>query len=304
MACATRRAAPSAVSLRPMTAELPSATLLTAPGTSPDQVERWIVFLHGILGRGNNWRGIARQLVTASPRWGAALVDLRAHGDSRHLPPPDHLDAAAADVARLVDSLPGPLGALLGHSFGGKVAVASLDRVAIPHLFVVDSLPGPRPDRRGSEGTMKVLDVLDALPDRFESRDAFVAHVKAQGLRIALADWLATSLDRLDDGVRFGLDVARVRALLDDYFTRDLWPAIDPPPPGTVVHLVIGGRSTVYFDEDRARAHDIAARHPEAMHVHVLEKADHWVHVDDPAGLLTILRAALNVSHNPNGVRS
>ncbi len=277
-----------------MTSDLPSAALLTAPGLSPAQAERWVVFLHGILGRGSNWRGIARQLLASHPSWGAALVDLRAHGDSRHLPPPDHLDAAARDVARLVDSLPGPLGALLGHSFGGKVAVAALEHVRIPELFVVDSLPGARPDRRGSEGTMGVIEVLAALPERFESRDAFVALLQARGLRKALADWLATNLDRLEDGsLRFGLDVARVRTLLDDYFARELWPVLDPPPPGTRAHVVIGGRSTVYSAEDRARADELATRHPEAVDVHVLQEADHWVHVDDPAGLLAIVRAAL-----------
>src|SRR5690606_11379756 len=102
--------------------DLPAHSIVKA---APDaQPERYIVFLHGILGQGNNWRGIARQLVKARPAWGALLVDLRAHGDSRQLPPPDSLAAAADDVARLARTL--PVSAVLGHSFGGKVAVALL----------------------------------------------------------------------------------------------------------------------------------------------------------------------------------
>ena len=45
--------------------------------------KHWIVFLHGVLGRGANWQGFARKLVTARPELGALLVDLRAHGESR-----------------------------------------------------------------------------------------------------------------------------------------------------------------------------------------------------------------------------
>jgi pimeloyl-ACP methyl ester carboxylesterase len=272
-----------------MAADVPSSTLVKAPGASP---ERWIVFLHGILGRGNNWRGIARQLVKDDPHWGAVLVDLRAHGDSRELAPPDTLDAAADDVVRLARTLPGELGAVLGHSFGGKVALAMLGRIDLPRLLVVDSLPGARPDRRGSEGTIAVIETLRALPAELPSRDAFIAHVAAHHGE-EIAKWLAMSLDRTEHGVRFGLDVARITALLDGYFTRDLWPAIDPPPAGTIVDLVIGGRSSVYSEDDREHARQIASRHPEAVRVHVLEKAAHWVHVDDPEGLIAIVRDAL-----------
>lgn len=273
-----------------MADDLPKSALVTAKGAAP---ERWIVFLHGILGQGANWRGFARQLVKDRPAWGAALVDLRAHGDSRHLPPPDTLERAAEDVARLLTTLPGPTGAVLGHSFGGKVAVALLEQAAVPELFVVDSLPGARPDRRGSEGTAAVVRMLAALPPRFESRDAFVEHVVREGTREAIAKWLAQSLDREGEAYRFGLEVGRIEALLADYFARDLWPLLDPPPPGTRAHLVIGGRSSVFSEEDRARARGLAARHPEAVSVHVLERADHWVHVDDPEGLLGIVEEAL-----------
>lgn len=261
---------------------------------SPDaRPERLLLFLHGILGQGTNWRGIARRIVKEHPTWGAVLIDLRAHGDSRHLPPPDGLAAAADDIVRLLPALPAPLGGVLGHSFGGKVATALLDRIAVPELFVVDSLPGARPDRRGADGTVAVVEMLAALPPRFDSRDAFKAHVKAQGNGDTLANWLAMSLEQIEGGYRFGLDMARIGALLDDYYTQDLWPLLDPPPEGTHVHLVIAGRSSVWSPEDRERAREVAARHPDAVHVHVLERADHWVHVDDPDGLLAIIEEAL-----------
>lgn len=267
--------------------------VLTAPGATPT---RSLFFLHGILGQGVNWRGFARQLVAQRPEWAAVLVDLRAHGDSRDVPGDDDLAGAARDLSALRAALELPVGAVLGHSFGGKVALRWVadDPGALEALFVVDSLPGARPDRRGSEGTVAVVDLLAELPARFDRREDFVAHVVGQGQPETLARWLAQSLDRIDDGggVRFGLDVARIRALLGDYFATDLWGAIDPPPGSLSAHLIIGGRSTVYDADARARARELAARH-DRVHAHVLEAADHWVHVDDPEGLLAIVLEAL-----------
>ena len=94
---------------------------VTPPGETP---ERWILFLHGILGSGANWRTFAKNLVAEKPGWGAVLVDLRLHGESREgFPPPHTLGAAAADVIALEKGIPGPIGAIVAHSFGGKVAL-------------------------------------------------------------------------------------------------------------------------------------------------------------------------------------
>lgn len=265
--------------------------LLHTQGAQPTRVA---LFLHGILGQGRNWRSFARRLVKELPDWGAVLVDLRAHGASQGLTPPDTLDSAAMDVERLRESLELPVQAVIGHSFGGKVALAWLARKPrdLRHVFVVDSLPGARPDRRGSEETVAVVDLLDRLPDRFDDRDDFRRHVTAAGFPSSLAQWLAQSLEPNEDGsYRFGLDLRRIRALLDDYFARDLWGVLEPPPTGVTAHLVIGGRSTVYSGEDRGRAQALAARY-DTVHAHVLD-ADHWVHVEDPDGLHAVVAGAL-----------
>src|SRR5438552_5499927 len=112
--------------------------------------ERTILFLHGILGRGNNLRTIARRFVEARPGWSAWLVDMRGHGRS----PKGTSGASLEAVARDVVSLAAPAAqaaqavtAIVGHSFGGKVAreaagigsMSSLDDVV-----VIDTVPGIR----------------------------------------------------------------------------------------------------------------------------------------------------------------
>lgn len=263
---------------------------IVAPGATP---ARWMLFLHGILGRGVNWRGFARRVVKRSPDWGGLLVDLRAHGDSRDVPPPDSLAACAEDLVKLAESREAPVEGVLGHSFGGKVALAyAAEYEALRKLFVIDSYPGDRPDQRGSEHVLRVIEMLDALPARFADRPAFLAHVRDAGFSEGLARWLSQSLDPLGDGYEFGLDLPRIRTLLADYFERDLFEVIDPPRAGLDVHLVVGADSDVHDGEAEARVRDLDARHL-GVTLHVIEGAGHWVHVDAPEALGAILEESL-----------
>jgi len=279
-------------------------TTLVAGGAAPS---RWVVFLHGIFGRGGNWRGVARRLVDARRDLGAVLVDLRAHGGSLGLPPPHTVAACAEDVCALEPSLPGPVGAVVGHSFGGKVALSYLARRPAPPgvAWIVDSMPGPRddshPTARGPERTRAVLRLLEALPPALPSHEAFVEAVRRGGLDEGTARWLAQSLRRVRDpgGDRFvlSLDLPAIAALLDDYFALDLWPVVERPPAGATVHLAIADRSWVFTDEDRARADRAAAAtaapsSPGRLVVHHFPTG-HYVHVEAPDALHAALAATL-----------
>ena len=81
-----------------------------------------MLLLHGIYGACRNWGSVARRLVRARPDWSVVLVDLRSHGRSPRLSP-HTLDACADDLLRLEARLVLPADAVLGHSFGGKVAL-------------------------------------------------------------------------------------------------------------------------------------------------------------------------------------
>ena len=84
--------------------------------------------------------------------------------------------------------------------------------------------------------------------------------------------------------MQFALDLVEIRALILDYLARDLWPVVEHPPGKASVHLIIGDRSDTYTLADRERALRIAASNTRVT-VDVLP-AGHWVHVDDPDGLL------------------
>jgi esterase len=262
-----------------------------AAGGSP---ERSIVFLHGILGSGANWRTFARHLVTARPQWAALLVDLRLHGDSRDFAPPHTLESAAADVVRTVDELGLPVRAVLGHSFGGKVGIAVARQLAeasparaLDDLFVVDSTPGARPDGRGSSGVRQIVELLLDLPEEFPDRSSFTSWIEARGVSRPTAMWLAMNVRPIPNTTRFAfrIDVPAVRSMMVDYFARDLWDVLESPPGAMRTHLIAGGKSEVVDDADRERAQHAAPR----VTIDVLPDASHWVHVDAPDELLALV---------------
>lgn len=256
---------------------------------------RWLVILHGILGSRANWRSVARRLVRERPGWGVLLLDLRRHGESLEVDGEDTVAQAAADVLETVDALGLDARAVLGHSFGGKVAMAccAQDPGRFDHLFVVDAMPGP--GRSGnSPGTPEVVEALAETPRHHASRNAFIECFESRGFSSGLSQWLAMNLHRVDDGVELRLDMDAIRTLLDDYFARDDWAVVESPPGKVCVHLIIGGASVAYGESDRARARDAAADHPSRVDITLLDDAGHWVHADDPDGLHEALASALH----------
>ncbi|PZR06588.1 MAG: hypothetical protein DI536_29975 [Archangium gephyra] len=267
--------------------------LVVAPGAEP---KRLIVFLHGILGTGANLRSHAKRLVSAQPDSGVLLMDLRAHGQSLGVEGADTVENAAADVAQTARTQSLPVEAVVGHSFGGKVALAiAAQHPELKHVVTLDSAPGPRLDARGSESTVKVVTMLRELRGPWARRDDFVSDVEAHGLSKGLAQWLGMNLERREAGFEFTLELNRIDALLDDYFRVDLWPLVERAAnekKGPRFHLVIGTKSKVYEHDDRIRAQQLESKSEGYVTVDLLD-AGHWVHVDDAQGVAMALQHRL-----------
>ena len=261
---------------------LPHAAKVAPEG---GDVRGWLFFLHGILGSGANWRTIARRLVAARPEWGALLVDLRMHGRSQGAPPPQTVAAAADDLVRLAAESGLPVAGVVGHSFGGKVALALRGKLALDTIWVLDATPGPRAEPKDDpDSAQHVLDALRQLPRLLPDRAAFVEAMTGRGFSRGLADWLAMNLEAADGGYRLRLDLDAVGELLADFYRRDLWSALESGPGA--MHLVIAARSRALDQADRRRA----AALPIA--VHTLD-AGHWLHMEAPDALLALLSAEL-----------
>jgi pimeloyl-ACP methyl ester carboxylesterase len=262
--------------------------LMTGPELGHDIIggtgepRAWIYFLHGIYGAGRNWGTIARRLVEARPGWGAVLVDLRQHGASQGFPPPNTIEAAAADLTRLEKSIGRPAAAVLGHSFGGKVALQqSLDPPSAPRqVWVVDSTPQAGPP---SGSAWRMLEVVRALPAEFDGRADAVAALESNGIDRPVAQWMATNLERHDGRLRWRFDLAAIEELLRDFFRTELWGAVERPTRGVEVHVVKATRSSTLSGETLARVEQATL-----TRVHRVE-GGHWLNADSPDAMVALL---------------
>jgi len=256
---------------------------IVAPGASP---ERWILFLHGVFGAGRNWRSVARRLVQARPEWGAVLVDLRLHGASQAFPPPHTLDATVADLRALVQALGAPVRAVLGHSFGGKVALLYTRRhgADLEQTWIIDSTPA-----RGVPGgsAWRMLNALRRVPSSFPTREAAVRAIEAEGFETGVAQWVTANLVATDGEYRWRLDLDGIEALLRDFFDTDLWGVLEDPPGAVHIHVVKAMDSNLLAEDACARIEQIERR-TGRVHLHRLA-GGHWLNADNPEGVTELL---------------
>lgn len=278
----------------PLNEFLPHYALVPGTGVKP---LRWMLVLHGIFGSGGNFRTVAKALSERCPSWGFVLVDLRCHGQSQAAPPPHTVISAARDLQRLEPALNAKVSGVMGHSFGGKVALAYAGLRAgegdpLAHVCVLDSGPGRDLTSHGKSSGMAVLGMLEGIEMPLSSRERFLDIVRSHGHAKAIAEWLAMNVRRAGDGFRLRVELPSIRALLEDYFAEDVWPVLEDRK-AMRFDIVLGGRSEAVCESDKARFE--ALSHTDAaVHLHVLPQAGHWLHADNPEGLIHILAQALN----------
>jgi esterase len=257
---------------------------VSADGAEPD---RWLYVLHGIYGAGRNWASVIRRVVRERPEWGALLIDLRQHGASQGFAPPHTVQAAAADLERLPAHGAPAAQAIIGHSFGGKVALVHTGAAQDPpgQVWVVDSTPESR-EPAGSAWSM--LELLESLPNEFASRDELIAAMVEHGQPRPVAQWMATNLEAAGDVLRWRFDFDAIRDLLLSFFATDAWDVVESPPSGTQVHLVKAEDSSVLSGAALERARAAAALPHGRTFVHTVA-GGHWVNAENPAAIERLL---------------
>lgn len=257
---------------------------VAADDASPEQ---WLMVLHGIYGAGRNWGSVARGLVSARPEWGAVLVDMRQHGESQGFAGPHTIEATAADLEGV--EVPGETRAVLGHSFGGKIALLrGRDDQAVEQVWVVDSTPEAREPAGSAWGMLRVL---RRMPEEFQDRDEAVNALEASGVAHPIAVWMTTNLERRGGSLRWAIDLDDMEALLRDFFQADLWDLVESPREGLELHFIRATESSVLGLEqaDRIRA---AGRRTGRVFVHDVQ-GGHWLNGDNPEALVAMIGSRL-----------
>lgn len=240
------------------------------------------VLLHGFLGSGRNLRALAVRWNERDPGRRFLLPDLPGHGASEAITADANHDSMAGAVLAAADAagMAGPL-AVVGHSLGGRVALATA-RVAparITEVVMLDIAPGPIDPAKSQ--SRRVLDVLLDAPDAAGDRREMRAFLLSRGLGPALVDWLLMNLERRGERYEWRIDRRALDALHARFNLEDLWPVIERD--GLRVRCVRGGRSPYVTDADVARFRAAGCA------VDTLPEAGHYVHVDALDALVELL---------------
>ncbi|KAF8025475.1 hypothetical protein BT93_F2346 [Corymbia citriodora subsp. variegata] len=270
------------------------------------------VLLHGILGCRKNWGSFARRLAKEFPTWQFLLVDLRCHGDSASMKKrgPHTVSSTALDVLKLVTQLRLTPRVLIGHSFGGKVALSMVEQAAKPlarpvRVWVLDATPGKvRPGGNKEDHPAELISFLSTLPKEVSSKRDMVEALIREGFSMDVAQWVVTNLrptESSDSPTSFSwvFDLEGIAEMYQSYEEKNLWKVVEDVPGGVHVNFLKAERSLHRWaleDIQRIRAaEELAADEGGAVEMHVLEDAGHWVHADNPDGLFKILSSSFQM---------
>lgn len=242
-----------------------------------------LILLHGLFGAGKNLGAIARAL---APDFRVISPDLRNHGASPHGADMRY-PTMAADVAETMDALGLRQAALVGHSMGGKTAMAL-------------ALSAPRRVER--------LAVLDIAPIRYVSD--YDDHIEAMRAIPLSADLTRQAADRalaervpqkmlrafllnnlvLGDRPHWRIGLEEIAGAMED-----LTDWRDPPRarPYSGEALFLHGGGSDYVPESALP--EIEDRFPNAR-IETIAGAGHWLHAERPDDVAAALRRFLGVT--------
>lgn len=268
------------------------------------------VLLHGILGSRKNWGTFTRRLAQEFPAWQFLLVDLRCHGDSASIRKrgPHTVASTAFDVLKLVAQLRITPRVLIGHSFGGKVALSMVEQAAKPlaqsvRVWSLDATPGKvRAGGDGEDHPAELISFIRKLPKEVFSKQDIVNALIQEGFSKDVAQWVVTNLKTNgppgspSSSFSWMFDLDGISEMYQSYEETNLWKFVENLPQGVHVNFLKAERSLHRWAlEDLQRIHaaeDLAAEEGAGVEMHVLEDAGHWVHADNPDGLFRILSSS------------
>ena len=240
-----------------------------------------LLILHGLFGSGSNWRSVALQLASTHT---VHCVDLRNHGAS---PWADSMGYAemADDVLQVCDRLKLKSAVVMGHSMGGKTAMAMALRhpQRVSRLIVVDIAPMP------------YADVLTPFAEAMRGVNVVAAATRAEvqaRLRQAVPDpavvpFLMQNLVVQNDHFDWRLNLLGISTSMHQlcgYPSEFLGARFARP-----VTVIAGENSDYVSLRDGSSFRPMFPR----VVVEVVEGAGHWVHADRPDAFLACVRRAL-----------
>lgn len=242
-----------------------------------------LIVLHGLFGSARNWNAVAKVL---SRDRRIITVDLRNHGDSEHTEAMTYQEMAD-DIHHLTVELGLATTGLLGHSMGGKAAMAfalsypgKTDALMVVDIAPVDYQPHYR----------DYIDAMQALPlGRIRNRTEADKLLQSAGVADAMIrQFLLQNLIREGEEYRWRINLPVLKQSLQELasFPRE-WPSGSYEGPAC---FLAGGES----DYIQPRHYSEIARYFPGARVETIEEAGHWIHAQKPDAVVSAVRTFMD----------
>lgn len=243
-----------------------------------------LVIAHGLFGSGRNWASLAKRFA-ASRR--VIAVDLRNHGDS---PWSDEMDypAMAADLLETIAAEIGGPALILGHSMGGKTAMAAALSApqAVAGLIVADIAPIAYAHSHAPFlAAMRAID-LSAITRRSQADPLLAEAIPEPPLRA----FILQNLSIENGAARWRINIDAIDAEMPRLTG---WPDALSPSAGARYDgpaLFYHGGASDYVPDSAHGPIDALFPHNTRQ---AMPGAGHWLHAENPNGFFETVEAWL-----------
>ena len=232
-----------------------------------------LIILHGLFGSSDNWRGLAKKLAVDVQ---VISVDLRNHGKSPHSEKISY-DEMASDVIKLIKDLGLSKVDVIGHSIGGKVAMAMAASNAekIRRLAIVDMAPKLYLDNHGDIFEALLALNLSQFNKRSEADEVLAITIKDKSIR----QFLLMNLTVIDGRIQWRINL---QGLSDNYSQL-----LEPVCQGLLIDkptlFLKAGLSNYIGQADEVMIKEIFIN----VDITTINQAGHWIHAEFPSLFLT-----------------
>jgi esterase len=249
-----------------------------------------LVFLHGVMGSGANWRKITPYF---REKYRVLTFDQRGHGWSfkpeKGYTPEDYSD----DLLKIIDELGWDKIILVGHSMGGRNALQFAHSHPERLIALVVEDIGPEGNPVAMERTLKMVEgvpapFLDKAAAKKYFETEFLEKMKNHPQKAILGPYLFTNIEGKPDGsADWRFNKAGILFSLRSGHFRPRW---DQVRDVKVPTLFIRGQKSQDFTAEEMKK--VLHLNPSIKGVEIADSG-HWVHFDQPAEFIRVLEEFL-----------
>ncbi|NKF51441.1 alpha/beta fold hydrolase [Shewanella sp. WXL01] len=232
-----------------------------------------VILIHGLFGNIDNLKNLA---ISLESDFQVTRVDVPNHGLSTHWQHMDYVNLASAFI-ELLDSLNIEKANFVGHSMGGKIAmaIALLHPKRVSGLVVADIAPVAYQPRHDD-----VFRALNSLNLSDTDRKRALAHMLEHNIDEGTAQFLLKNLQRSDGGFKWKMNLTGLQQSYPDIIG---WPFTKqsqlPWQPFQLPCLFVRGGDSNYVTAEHRQ--EIIEQFPKVA-AKTLNGTGHWLHAQKP----------------------